>query len=95
MHYVYERLINYVEKEKPDMFLTITDGIPDRIGDTIKVIKELKRRTKMVALAIGTVEEDMVKLASNLEGLGYDRSIASHIYEIPRKILYILSEEAR
>ena len=95
IHHVYERLLNYVEREKPHVFLTITDGIPDRLGDTIEVIKKLKKKTRMVALAIGLHESDVLRLANNLKMLGYDRSIASQIYEIPKKILYILGEEAK
>jgi len=97
---IYEFLRPYIEKWKPNIFITLTDGVPEdkfgffKINSTREKIKEMKRLVKMVAIAIGRDVESATDLAKNLERLGYDRSIAVHnLMDIPRKILWLLGEE--
>lgn len=98
---VYEFLKPYVEKWKPDVFITLTDGFPEdvygysRFAETRERVRELKRLTRMVAIAIGHNIDSAVTLSRNLRDLEYDRSVAVYnLRDIPRKILWLLGERA-
>jgi hypothetical protein len=98
---IYDFLKPYVEKWKPDVFITLTDGVPvdirgySRKEETREKIKELKMLTRMLAIAIGHDVGSAVQLSQNLKELGYDRSVAVYdLLDIPRKILWLLGEGA-
>jgi hypothetical protein len=98
---VYDFLKPYVEKWKPDVFITLTDGFPEdkdgfsRFSETREKVRELKKLTKIVAIAIGHSVDAAVGLSRNLRDLEYDRSVAVYnLRDIPRKILWLLGEGA-
>ena len=91
---VYDMLKPLVLKERPDVFITLTDGMPDDYYATVNSVKQLKRCTRMVALGFALWKVDISKLIRNYERLGYDRFVAlDNIHKLPEKVLYILFTE--
>ena len=103
LYAVYDLLEPIVERARPHVFITFTDGFPDLVMTTIKKIRELKRLTRMVAIAIGTDGSDpnspletAPQLAHRLKTLEYHRSIAvSNLSELPEKVLRLLLEPSQ
>jgi hypothetical protein len=85
----YEKLATYVQKHRPDVFITITDGIPDNPNRTEEMVKKLKNHTRMVAY--GIAPKDPQKMAERLKGFGYHSSFAvANVHEIPPKLVNLI-----
>jgi len=87
--YAYRKLLKYVEKHRPDVFVTITDGMPDHQYDTEVMVKRLKPLTRMVAF--GIAPKEVQEMARRLKEFGYHDSFAvSSVYEIPPKLVNLI-----
>ena len=87
----YRALRKYIEKHKPEVTVTVTDGSPDSIGDTMEEIAKLKKHTRMVAF--GIAESDFKEaMEKDLKQQGYHKSFAvSNVYDIPPKLVKLLT----
>lgn len=90
---VYERLRPLVERLKPEIFLTFTDGEPSDPDAVRQIVHRFKTEDiNMVSIGIGQDILDAVSIAKKLKSLGYDRNIAiSNLIEMPKKILHLLA----
>ncbi|MBI5133171.1 MAG: VWA domain-containing protein [Thaumarchaeota archaeon] len=90
---VYERIRPLVERLKPEIFLTLTDGEPSDIGAVRNIVQRFKMEDiNMVSIGIGKDILDAVSITKKLKSLGYNRSIAiSNLNEMPKKILHLLA----
>jgi len=85
----YAKLLKYVQKHSPDVFVTITDGMPDDGYSTEEMVKRLKPHTRTVAYGIAS--KDPQKMAERLKEFGYHDSFAvSSVYEIPPKLVNLI-----
>lgn len=81
----YRLLRTYIQKHKPNITVTMTDGSPSNRSGTMEMVKVLKKKTKMVAFGIGT---------SALEDFGYDRHFSvSTVREIPPKLVKLIAPD--
>jgi hypothetical protein len=89
---VYEHIMPVIERFKPDIFLTLTDGEPNDPSSVRDAIVRFRRNNvNMVSVGIGNNITEAVSIAKKLENLDYDRSVAvSDLREMPKKILYLL-----
>jgi hypothetical protein len=90
---VYERIRPLVERLKPEIFLTLTDGEPSDIEAVRSIVHRFKMEDiNMVSIGIGRDILDAVSITKKLKSLGYNRSIAiSNLNEMPKKILQLLA----
>ncbi|MGH9909134.1 MAG: VWA domain-containing protein [Nitrososphaerales archaeon] len=90
---VYERIRPLVERLKPEIFLTLTDGEPSDIEAVRNIVQRFKMEDiNMVSIGIGKDILDAVSITKKLKSLGYNRSIAiSNLNEMPKKILHLLA----
>lgn len=89
---VYQKMLPDLQTQRPDIFLTLTDGEPSDPGAVRDIIKVIRvQGIRMVALGLGPNTARATIIASNLRHLGYDRTLAtSRLQDIPRKVLSIL-----
>lgn len=91
---VYHTMQPVLQSGRPEIFLTLTDGEPsdpEAVRLAIKSIKSLDIRP--VALGLGPDTVRATAIASNLRGLGYERTLAvSRLGDIPNKVIGILGE---
>jgi hypothetical protein len=86
----YDKLATYVQKHRPDVFITITDGIPDNPIRTEELVKKLKNHTRMVAYGIASPAK-VEEMAERLKGFGYHASFAvTNVHEIPPKLVNLI-----
>jgi len=86
----YEKLATYVQKHRPDVFITITDGIPDAPIRTEELVKKLKNHTRMVAYGIASPAK-VHEMAERLKGFGYHAAFAvTNVHEIPPKLVNLI-----
>jgi len=91
LHRVYQLLSPLVKAHNPHFFITLTDGLPDKIDETKKEIAKLSKVTKMIAIAIGDEYANIEELAMNLRKLGYHKSVAvENLMSLPERILRLL-----
>jgi hypothetical protein len=90
---VYERIGPLIERLKPEIFLTFTDGEPSDPDAVRQIVHRFKMEdVNMVSIGIGKDILDAVSIAKKLKSLGYNRSIAiSNLNEMPKKILRLLA----
>lgn len=90
---VYMRIKPLVERLKPEVFLTFTDGEPSDVGAVRNIVHAFKLEDiNMVSIGIGRDIMEAVGIAKKLKLLGYNRSIAiSNLNEMPKKILHLLT----
>jgi len=69
----YAELETYVKKHKPDIMVTITDGVPDEFARTAEQVQKLKRHTRMVAYGIATKADDKYRQNNPSDAEKYDR----------------------
>jgi len=80
----YQALEKYVQRHRPDVMITVTDGQPDRPDQTKEMVSRLKRSTRMVAFGIG----DRQRMEPSLRFFGYNQSfVVEDIHEIPPKLV--------
>ena len=91
---VYRKMLPALQARRPDIFLTLTDGEPSDPAAVREVIRSVRSRgIRMVALGLGPGTSRATTIASNLKGLGYERTLAtSRLRDIPRKVLGILED---
>lgn len=89
---VYQKMLPDLQTQRPDIFLTLTDGEPSDPGAVREIIKTIRvQGIRMVALGLGPSTGRATVIASNLRHLGYERTLAtSRLQDIPRKVLNIL-----
>jgi hypothetical protein len=89
---VYRTLKPIIDRIKGNSyFITLTDGLPNDRDTCREIIKKLKGKCRMYAVAIGFRMEDAVRLAENLEDLGYDRYVAlDDVKKLPTKVLKLI-----
>jgi hypothetical protein len=89
---VYGKLFSTLQTRRPDIFLTLTDGEPSDSNTVRTMIKSLRELgIKMVAVGLGPNIIRAITITSNLNHLGYDKTVAvSRLNDIPRKIIRIL-----
>jgi hypothetical protein len=88
----YRALSKYVQRHKPEITVTVTDGEPDSVLDASEMIMRLKKHTRMVAFGISApnlpAKERMEK---SLREQGYHKSFAvTNVYDIPPKLVNLL-----
>jgi hypothetical protein len=90
---VYDRIRPLVERLKPEIFLTLTDGEPSDPEAVRRIVQRFRTEDiNMVSIGIGKDIMEAVSIAKKLKSLGYDRSIAiSNLTEMPKKILQLLA----
>jgi len=80
----YQALEKYVQRHRPDVMITVTDGQPDKPDVTKEMVGRLKRHTRMIAFGIG----DRQRMEPSLRSFGYNQSFAvEDIHEIPPKLV--------
>jgi Mg-chelatase subunit ChlD len=91
---VYARLMPYVRRNKGKLyFITLTDGEPSNAFYCKQLIQTLKRHCKMFAVAFEDSMVGAVRLAFNLQTLGYERYVAlDDVKKLPEKVLGLLGE---
>jgi hypothetical protein len=83
----YEALESYIRRHRPDVTVTVTDGIPDQRDATKDMVKKLRKHTRMVAFGISD-PSDREAMERKLRGFGYNQSFAvDDIHEIPPKLI--------
>lgn len=91
---VYERMLPALQAQKPDIFLTLTDGEPadpQAVRDMVRRIRA--HGIRATALGLGPSVSRATTIAANLRRLGYERTLAtSRLSDIPKKVLGILTE---
>jgi hypothetical protein len=88
----YRALTKYIQRHKPEITVTVTDGEPDSVLDASEMIMRLKKHTRMVAFGISApnlpAKERMEK---SLREQGYHKSFAvTNVYDIPPKLVNLL-----
>jgi Mg-chelatase subunit ChlD len=97
---MYEKLKKYIRKTRPHITVTVTDGKPNRYfpGEdpeeaTRRLVKELKRDTRMVAFGI---EEDSRALANQLKSFGYHQITAvPDLRKLPNEFVKLIAPEIK
>ena len=83
--------------KRPDVFLTLTDGEPsdpDAVRSAIRAFRAAG--TAMAAIGFGPDTIRATAIASNLRGLGYDRTLAvSRLGDIPSRALAVIGGAGR
>ena len=95
---VYARMMPLLGSGKrPDVFLTLTDGEPsdpDAVRSAIRAFRAAG--TSMAAIGFGPDTVRATAIASNLRGLGYDRTLAvSRLGDIPGRALAVIGGGGR
>jgi hypothetical protein len=79
----YSMLEEYVKRHRPDVFITLTDGLPNQGVSTDQEVARLKRQTRMIAFGIG--DEN---LNVQLKKFGYNSTFAvPDVSQIPKKLV--------
>ena len=90
----YEGLEKYVRMHRPDLVVTLTDGDPDSRAATKRMVKQLKRYTRMVAFGIGETREDAEDMERKLRYLEYDKTFAistGEMNKLPKKLVDLIA----
>ena len=93
MSRIYKGLKDYVKKHRPDIIITLTDGMPDNPPKTRQTIQELKKKAKMIAFGIGEREDEANYISKKLKDLGYSGSFAittRNMSNLPKKLVNLL-----
>ena len=89
---VYRLLNDYIQKHKPQITVTVTDGAPDNAVATANEVRKLKRHTRMVAFGIATGVIKHKDMRQMLKKFGYNRSVAVRdIHELPPKLVKLIA----
>ena len=91
---VYSTMRPVLDSERPETFLTMTDGEPSDPRGVIEFVVGMRRAgVRMAALGLGADVVRATAIADNLKRLGYERVLAaSRLSDIPGKVLGILGE---
>lgn len=91
---VYDKMFPIIQSNRPDIFLTLTDGEPSDPNAVRSMIKSIKSLgVKMVSLGFGPNVVRATTIASNLKHLGFERTLAvSRLNDIPKKVLTVLDQ---
>ena len=82
----YVALEGYIRKHRPDVTVTVTDGVPDDRKATAEIVKNLRRHTRMVAFGIG---EDVEK---NLKEYSYNKVFGvENVNDIPPRLVRLMA----
>jgi len=93
---VYRGLLPYIRKHRPDVTITITDGAPDNSEETERMVKQLKKHTRMVAFGIGTNEAEARRMGARLKRFGYHKVFAvDDVNKIPRRLVNLIAPTGR
>ncbi len=89
---VYDKMYPILHSNKPDIFLTLTDGEPSDPFAARSMVKSLKSPgIKMVAIGVGRDTPNATIIATNLKYLGFERTLGvSRLKDIPKKVLNVL-----
>jgi len=89
---VYDKMFPILRSQKPDIFLTLSDGEPsdpDAVRSMVKAFRQIG--VKMVALGLGPDTTRAIIIANNLKYLGFERTLAvSRLNEIPNRVISVL-----
>ncbi len=90
---VYDKMLPILQLNRPDIFLTLTDGEPSDPAAVRAMIKSIRSiGINMVAIGLGPDIVRSTTIANNLKHLGYERTLAvSRLNDIPKKVLHVLS----
>ena len=92
LYQAYGMLAKYIQRHRPAATITVTDGSPNGPNTstvratelTARVVKELRKNTKMVAFGLG----DSSLMSPMLKGLGYNESfVVDEVNKIPSKLI--------
>ena len=91
---VYDKLYPILYSNKPDIFLTLSDGEPSDTFAARSMVKSFKPLgIKMVAIGVGRDTRNATIIATNLKYLGFERTLGvSRLKDIPNKVLNVLSD---
>jgi len=89
---VYDKMYPILHSRKPDIFLTLSDGVPSDPYAVRSMVKSLKSiGIKMVAIGVGKDTPNATIIATNLRYLGFERTLGvSRLNDIPKKVLNVL-----
>jgi len=90
----YEGLEKYIRMHRPDLVVTLTDGDPDSRAATKRMVKQLKRYTRMVAFGIGESREDAKDMEERLKLMEYDKTFAistGEMSKLPKKLVDLIA----
>ena len=91
---VYMKIKSMLYLQKPDIFLTLTDGEPsdsDAVKNAIRFFKLSNIRMTAIGLGYNTLHS--ITIANNLKMLGYEKILAvNEVNDITNKILNILDQ---
>lgn len=87
----YRHLKEYVRKHRPDVFVTVTDGLPSSVDETKWQIRELKKHSKMVAFGIAD-PGNFRFMDDSLRNLGYSKHfVVTDVYDIPPRLVKLIA----
>ncbi|HET9808004.1 MAG TPA: VWA domain-containing protein [Nitrososphaeraceae archaeon] len=88
---IYTILLPFIKSFKPEIMITLTDGEPSNY-DAVKemVLTYRSFSIHMVALGLGKNLNDLINIGHNLKYLNYNKTLASRVEDIPKKVINLL-----
>ena len=88
---IYSILLWFIKSFKPNIMITLTDGEPSNY-DAVKemVLKYRNMSIHMAALGVGKDIQDLINIGHNLKYLNYNKTLASRVEDIPKKVINLL-----
>src|SRR5918993_1330619 len=88
---IYTILLPFIKSFKPEIMITLTDGEPsnyDAVKEMVLTYRNLS--IHMAALGLGKDLNDLINIGHNLKYLNYNKTIASRVEDIPKKVINLL-----
>jgi len=88
---IYTILLPFIKSFKPEIMITLTDGEPSNY-DAVKemVLTYRNFSIHMAALGLGKDLNDLINIGHNLKYLNYNKTLASRVEDIPKKVINLL-----
>jgi hypothetical protein len=88
---IYTILVPFIKSFKPEIMITLTDGEPSNY-DAVKemVLTYRSFSIHMAALGLGKDLNDLINIGHNLKYLSYNKTLASRLEYIPKKVINLL-----
>ena len=88
---IYTILLPFIKSFKPEIMITLTDGEPsnyDAVKEMVLIYRNLS--IHMAALGLGKDLNDLINIGHNLKYLNYNKTLASRVEDIPKKVIKLL-----
>ena len=85
---LYAATEDYIVRHRPDYVITVTDGSPNDPGETKRMVRRLRKHTKMIAFGIG----DPNSMTKMLQSFDYNGAFGvASVSEIPAKLVKLIA----